>query len=157
MSELSIIEKVLTERAEKPFVPTNDQKRAKSQFWTSFASGDVVPSPVPSLALASKYAGDSRIHTWWPTPGFQQWFWNQNEFEERLDYLAQLALDQLESMINSARTSDSARISAIKMVLEASKKIGNKSDTQEFADSKIGTMDQGQLEEFIQSRIKLLT
>jgi hypothetical protein len=87
--------------------------------------------------------------------GFPQWFWNQNEFSERLDYLSQIALDQLETLVTSAKTSDSARVAAIKMVLEASKKLGQ-SDKQEFADTKIGQMDQKQLEDFIQSRTKLL-
>ena len=156
MSELSVIERVLAERSDKPFTATNEQKKAKSQFWTTFQSGGIIPPVSPDLTIAAQYAGDSRIRTWWSTEGFSQWFWNSNEFEERLDYLAQIALDQLEVMISSGRTSDSARISAIKMILEASKKIGQKTDDSEFADQKISKMDQGQLEEYINSRIKLI-
>lgn len=154
MSELAIIQKVLTSRAENPFTPTNDQKKAKSQFWTSFSSGAVVPPDSPNLSIAAQYAGNSHIRQWWELPGFVEWFWNQNEFDERLDYLAQIALDQLEIMVSSARTSDSSRIAAIKMILEASKKVGK---TETYADEKVSKMDQGQLEQFIQSRIKLLT
>lgn len=156
MSELTVIERVLANRAEKPFTPTNDMKRAKSQFWTTFSGGAISPPIQPDLVIAAQYAGDSRIRTWWNTEGFSQWFWNQNEFEERLDYLAQIALDQLEYLVSSGKTSDSARIAAIKMILEASKKIGQPT-ASEFADDRINKMDQGQLEEYIKSRSKLLT
>ena len=155
MSELDVISRVLADRADTPFRPTNDQKRAKSQFWTTFSSGAISPPPQPDILIASQYAGDKRIREWFSVAGFPQWFWNQNEFSERLDYLSQIALDQLETLVTSAKTSDSARVAAIKMVLEASKKLGQ-SDKQEFADTKIGQMDQKQLEDFIQSRTKLL-
>lgn len=151
---ISTIGKLLSDRAEKPYVPSPAQKQAKAQMWKR--AGDTLPER-PELATASRFVDDTaNLAKWWDTPGFQAWLWNRNEFDERLDYLASIVLDQFETILTSARSSDSAKMAAAKMVLEASRKLGRTSDGAEFADEKIAKMDRGQLEEFIAKSMKLV-
>jgi hypothetical protein len=156
-STLDTISKLLEDRSESSFSPTEPQRKAKASFWSSFGPEAVVtPGDTPSLALAAQFGSDSRIRIWWDQPGFQEWFWNKSEFSQRLEYMAQVALDELHVLMTSKAVAPSARVAAIKIVLEASKKL-NKSDApQEFADDKIAQMTKAQLEEYINKSLKLV-
>lgn len=154
---LNGIEKALTVRAENQFRPTNEQKRAKSQFWTTIEKQSVPDiSAEPNRSVAALYGSDDRIPGWWSTPGFADWFWNRNEFQEGLDYLAHVCLTSLEAILTSGTSSDNSKVSAAKLILEASKKIG-KQDTAEQFDEKVARMSRAELEEYITKSMKLVT
>lgn len=154
---LETIQQVVSSRADSGFTPTNAQKRVKSAFWTHFGTGSSIQAPTePTLAIAASF--DPQLRQYWTQPGFKEWFWNQSEFDERLDFLAQVALDELESILSNRQVAPSAKLPAIKIALELSGKLGSKSaESGEFADAKIASMDRKQLEEYIQKSLRLVS
>lgn len=140
------------------FSPTEPQRRAKSNFWSFFASGEALPPTNVDLATAVKYAGDKRIAEWWSLEGFADWFANKDEFRQRVEFLADLALDELYHLIRDPDTQATAKVAAIRMIMDVGKKVAQKAPTEESAVSeKIASMDKKQLEEYIKSRLTQLS
>lgn len=140
------------------FSPTEAQRRAKSNFWSFFASGEALPPTQVDLALATKYAGDKRITEWWSLEGFADWFSNKDEFRQRVEFLADLALDELYHLIRDPETQATAKVAAIRMIMDVGKKVAQKAPTEESAvGEKIASMDKKQLEEYIKSRLTKLS
>lgn len=141
---------------EGQFLPTNPQKRAKSAFWTHFSTaGEGSLTPTPSLATALRFGQDNRIQAWWDQAGFQDWFWNRDEFRQRMEYLANLAVDELEEILLSKQVATSDKLNAIKMVMQVSQKTTPVRAEESLPDL-IGKMNRVQLEEYIRSGLKLL-
>lgn len=140
------------------FSPTEPQRRAKSNFWSFFASGEALPPTNVDLATAVKYAGDKRISEWWSLEGFADWFSNKDEFRQRVEFLADLALDELYHLIRDPDTQATAKVAAIRMIMDVGKKVSQKASTEEsVAGEKIASMDKKQLEEYIKSRLTRLS
>lgn len=139
------------------FKPTDAQQRAKSNFWSFFASGEALPPVTVDLALASQYAGDRRIAEWWSLQGFPEWFSNKDEFRQKVEFMAGIVLDEFFSMVRSPDTQATAKVAAGKIILEAARKLGNKPAAEETQVSdKIAKMSKEELEEFIRSRMTKL-
>lgn len=140
------------------FQPLPEQRRAKSNFWTHFSGGEATTLPPnPSLALALQYGADRRIQQWWPLPGFQDWFLNRDEFRQRMEYLSNLALDELEALLTAKSSMNSDKLSAIKLIMQVGQKIPTgKSEGGDMIDAMISKMSKAQLEEYIQSSLRLL-
>jgi hypothetical protein len=135
------------------FQPDEPQRRAKSNFWAHFATTDTLPPDHVSLATALKFGGDRRISQWWDLPGFQDWFSNKDEFRQRVEFLADLALDELYGIIKDKEFNGSAKVAAIKMLMEMGKKLSSKSaDKDQYLDEKVSQMSKEELEKFIRSR-----
>lgn len=139
------------------FLPTVQQKQAKSAFWSHFFStGEVAPSPIDP-ALAAVQSGHNEILQWWyEVPGFPEWFSNGEEFRQRVEYVSNLALDVLEAVLQDRDARQSDRLQAAKMALEVAAKFPKTQGKEQFADEKIGQMDKKQLEEFIFNRMKVV-
>ncbi len=137
--------------------PTAEQRRAKERFWSPFMQGDTpVPHPI-DLATALRYGGDSRIRQWWGLPGFIDWFTNQQEFRERIEFIAHLALDGIEEVLRDRMATGSAKVAAAKLALEVANKLPRAGKAaEEFADGKIAEMNKQELEQFIQKKLLLL-
>lgn len=137
--------------------PTPEQRKAKERFWAPFVSGEVPAPPTMDLATALKFAGDRRLRAWWDLPGFQDWFLNREEFKERVEFIAHLALDSIEGVLTDRGAPPSARVAAAKLALEVANKLPRTAQTTErFADEKINEMDRAQLETFIKRKLSLL-
>lgn len=140
------------------FSPTEAQRRAKSNFWSFFASGEALPPTQVDLATATKYAGDKRVSEWWSLEGFADWFANRDEFRQRVEFLADLALDELYKLIKDSETQATAKVAAIRMIMDVGKKISQKAPTEEsVVGEKIASMDKKELEEYIKSRLSKLS
>lgn len=140
------------------FSPTEAQRRAKSNFWSFFASGEALPPTIVDLAIATKYAGDKRIGEWWQLEGFAEWFANKDEFRQRVEFLADLALDELYQLIRNPGTQATAKVAAIRMIMDVGKKISQKTPTEDsLVGEKIASMDKKQLEDYIKSRLSKLS
>jgi hypothetical protein len=140
------------------FTPTEVQRRAKSNFWSFFASGEALPPTQVDLAIATKYAGDKRITEWWQLEGFPEWFANRDEFRQRVEFLADLALDELYHLIRDPETQATAKVAAIRMIMDVGKKLSQKSPNEDDSVAgKIAEMNQKQLEEYIKSRLTKLS
>ena len=139
------------------YLPTPDQRRAKSAFWAVYETDPSEVSPKVDLATALRLSGDSRISKWWKGDGFRQWFQNKEEFRQRLENMSHLALDRLEILLADERTPAPSAVAAAKLVLEASKKMPSKSaDVPILLDKKVQDMTKQELEKFLQDRLSRL-
>lgn len=142
--------------SELTFLPSYEQRKAKSAFWARFNENPMCEPADISLAMASRFTGDNRVSKWWNQDGFRDWFINRDEFRQRLEHLANLTLDMFEEILSDRKASAGARVSAGKVVMEVARKMPPRHSTEKFMDEKIGEMDRKQLEEFISRRISLL-
>lgn len=138
------------------FLPSDNQRACKSQFWTRIAESGIQLPPELDLATASRYTSDPRIQAWWSAPNFSQWFSNSQEFRERMEFLANIAIDELQSLIQSAGTQASAKTAAIKMVMEIAGKMPKQKADAESEDDVIARMSKTELEEYISKKMPVL-
>lgn len=135
--------------ADLVFVPSAMQRKTKAKYWTRvkttpFTDGD------PTLAEVNRVVRDQRLAKWWQEPGFIDWFMNKEEFKERMEFIANMALDTLEEIISNPDASGSARIAATKMAIEVAGKMPSK-EIMQYADAQINEMSAAQLKEFIKN------
>lgn len=137
------------------FRPDEAQKRAKSNFWSFFLdSGSLPPDPI-ELAVALQYGANRAISEWWSLPGFQDWFTNRDEFRQKAEFTAGIALDELKEIIQDKKANINARVAAIKIAFQIANKTQEKAK-ETYVDEIIGEMNSKQLEEFIKSKLKRL-
>lgn len=162
------------------FQPRPEHRRARANFWSNWelAGGNTLPDAQNSpenrsgepgrgagqgdvnLAMALRYGGDSRISQWWDLPGFRDWFTNSEEFRQRVEYIAQLALDELEGVLTDPAARSGDKLTAAKMALEVGGKFpGRKGDSSEgkYADEHIAAMSRAELETYVSRQIAKLT
>jgi hypothetical protein len=159
MSSLNNLSKVLAAATQEVvFVPTADMRRAKAAFWTSLSDHPLGIGDADTLTLAaSKQLGaDSRLSRWWAVPGFVDWWQNKQEFKQRLEYMAQLALDSLEEILTDPGANPTAKVNSAKLVLDAANKMPKKVP-EENLDTKLSSMSRAELEEYVRSKVKYLT
>ena len=111
-----------------------------------------------TLTDVERLVSEPKLARWWSQPGFKEWFRNQEEFREKAELMAFLAMDAMESIL----ISDDPRMAGpkaamIKLAMEIASKMPTKNTGPEkYADAKIGDMDRKQLEEYIAKHVKLL-
>lgn len=157
-SHLKNISKVLTAASQEVvFSPTPEMRRAKAAFWASLddtPAGDIAETM--TLAAATSMGADKKLSRWWSIPGFSDWWQNKEEFKQRLEYLAQLALDSLEAVLTDPDSNATARVNSAKLVLEAANKMPKK-HAEDTVDQKLAGMSRNELEEYVRARMKYLT
>lgn len=131
------------------FLPSPEQRKAKAAFWASYSENPLVGLDVLTVSDAVTLSRDRRVRSWWSLPSFREWFLNQDEFRQRLEYLANLALDTAESILLDTKAHPSARANMVKLVIEAAGRMPNKFAKEKYIDERIGSMDRKQLEEYI--------
>lgn len=136
------------------FTPTPDMRKAKASFWSRFAEAPALDGGPVTLAAAQQVATDKRLTKWWSIPGFQDWFQNKEEFKERLEYLADIALDSLESVLTDPDANPSAKVASAKLVLEAASKMPKKE--ADAPASRLETMSRNELEDYVRRNLKYL-
>jgi hypothetical protein len=155
--DINRIRQVLTKVQDvTEFTPTEAHRMAKSRFWSFFSSGDSLPPPTVTIDLAAKHAGDRRILDWWNLDGFSSWFSNKDDFRQRVEFLADLALDQLYVLLKSPETAAPAKVAAIRMIMDVGQKIASKAPKEESPDDKISRMTKPELEAYIKDRVTRL-
>lgn len=142
---------------ELTYLPSPEQRKSKSSFWVRFNDNPICEPQDISLQLALQFVDDSRLSKWWSQDGFKEWFRNRDEFRQRIEYLAHLSLDTLESVLIDPMSQSSAKVNAAKLLMEVARKMPPKQAVEQYLDQKIAEMDRKQLEEFVKSRMKLLT
>lgn len=144
---------------ELTYLPTPEQRKAKSAFWARFSDNPVCEPEDITSALAIRFSGDGRVNKWWNHEGFRSWFQNRDEFRQRMEYLANLAMDRLEEILTiSARVPGmaGAQIAAGKLIMEVARKTPSKTAAEKFLDESVSKMSKLELEEFIRKRLTLL-
>lgn len=141
------------------FSPSEAQKRARSNFWTAAELDGIEPGQDVPLATALKYGQDKRITGWYTDQQFRDWFQNGTEFKQKADYLAQVALDELEQMIRDRTGSASARVQAMKITLEIAGKLGKQAGASQAStmEDKIADMNRTELEAYISAKLDRLS
>lgn len=133
------------------YLPTHEQRKLKSAFWVRFNENPLCEPQDISLSVIDRIVHDNRTAKWWSQAGFKEWFRNQEEFRERVESMAHLALDTLMTILvtDDPKTS-SARVNAAKLLLEVARKLPSRTQPQEkFSDDKIANMDKKQLDAYI--------
>lgn len=150
---IDLIASVLAQAGENLYRPTNEQKRAKSSYWHAVQQGLAPSDGEPDLATALKFANDSRVRTWWDSPGFLDWFYNKGDFRRDLEFLSGIAIEELESILVGVRAGVKDKLVAIKLVLEASGKLQKQESGT--GDDRIDKMTKQELESYIAKRATL--
>lgn len=141
---------------ELTYLPSPEQRKAKSAFWAKFNDNPLCDPEDISLAISKQFCSDRRLDNWWKFEGFKEWFRNKDEFRQRMEYLAQLSLDALESILADPKAQGSAKVNAAKLIMEVSRKMPQKSLQEQFLDEKVSQMTKPQLEQYIKKNIRLL-
>lgn len=135
------------------FAPTPDMRRAKAAFWSKMTDTGTVDEV--TLAAAEQLVSDRRLTKWWSLPGFAPWFQNKDEFRERLEYLADVALDSLEQVLTDPDANAGAKVASAKLVLEAASKMPKKET--DAPSSRLAAMSRLELEDYVRKNLKFLT
>lgn len=140
------------------YMPSHEQRKLKSAFWLRFNDNPVCEPGEISVSVIQRVASDSRLEKWWSQPGFKEWFRNQEEFRERVESMAHLALDTLmDILVTDDPRQTSSKVAAAKLLLEVGRKLPSKTQsTDKFIDQRIGEMDKKQLDAYIARQISLL-
>ena len=132
------------------FIPTPSQRQVKARLLVRLSDNPLLEHSSLSLSESQSITGSSQIKDWWGRPGFKEWFLDQNEYRQRLEYLFALALDAAEEILLSTDPkSQGARVSMIKLLAELANKIP-KENAAKYLDESISKMDRGQLESFLE-------
>lgn len=137
------------------FLPSPEQRKAKSAYWTIRAESAIRPDQV-TLSDALHMTSDTRLKKWWNLPGFGDWFANREEFRQRIEYLAHLALDTAEEILVDRKANANARVSMAKLVIEAANRMPQKYSKEVYLDEKVSQMGKKELEEYIRRATQLI-
>lgn len=134
------------------FIPTPAMRRTKAAYLAATEENPLLAGQDPTVASVQQVTGDTRITKWWSTPGFRDWFSNRDEFRQRVEYLANLALDTIEDILLDSEANASARNSAAKLMIEAAGKLPKGTEKERYADEQISSMSKKELEQFIRRK-----
>lgn len=141
--------------SELVYTPLDYERKWKAKYWdrhAKMALGDSVPTVQQVMAIVK----DDRIAAAWDKPNFKEWFRNEREFTERVEYLAQLTLDNAETALHPlSEEKGNVKQAWGKMVLEVGGKFP-KSKSDKSTDAGINDMSAEQLREFILKSIPAL-
>lgn len=157
-SQSTTISKLAEVMSEVVFLPTPEQRRVKAVLWTQLTDNPAYDPSRLSKELAVQLTGDHRVGKWWQhEAGFKDWLQNKDEFRQRLEYLTQLALDALESvLVDSDPKSSGAKVSAAKLLMEVANKMPQRNARELYHDERIQKMSAQELRSYITKQTKLV-
>lgn len=138
------------------FTPSPIQRKAKAAFWYKWNEHPFGDPADITAHTASDYAGYSQVREWWADSRFKEWFLNRDEFRQRVEYLANLALDTAEEILLDPDASAGARVSMVKLAAELASKMPQKGFREMLLDESIQKMNKEELEKFILDNTKRL-
>lgn len=132
--------------------PTTGQKKAKSRLLISLQENPVATLESLTCEQASKL-GKYDFRKYWGQPGFQAWLKNASEFRQRVEHLANRALDVAEEILDSDDPRlAGAKVSVISKVTELAAKLPKQADAR-MLDSVVADMGKKELEQFIRENL----
>ncbi|TGN99699.1 hypothetical protein PN36_34995 [Candidatus Thiomargarita nelsonii] len=138
------------------FRPSSEQRRTKAAFWVRHAENPLVSADKITLSFAQQITRDSRLKNWWKSSGFLEWFTNQDEFRQRVEYLAHLALDAIEDILLDPEGNQNAKVNTAKLIIEASNKMPPRVKVEKVLDERINKMGRDQLDAYLRKNLHLL-
>lgn len=112
------------------FSPTPAQRKVKALFWIKLEAAPFVDRESLTRAHIEDVLGKSLPNDWWREPGFQDWFEEKEEFRVKAKAMASTLLDHAYDMATNPDMNASARVNAMKLILEASKQVQTKEDSR---------------------------
>lgn len=130
------------------FKPTDPQKEAKAKFWALMYEGLQLKDPLSyefhEIAVLIRVPA---VRAWQNQPGFEDWFFNRYESEQRLESLWGNALTAMEEiLLNTDPKVQGARVNVIKLLAE----MRESKRQPRLLDKAIQEMSPEQLEAFIE-------
>ena len=112
---------------ENVFRPDSSQVRAKVRFYQKTRHMLTGASDM-DVEQVAELIGEPRILNWWKTLAFVRWFKNEEEHQERVDYLFSMMLNNLEDLIvdPEERYSSNEKLAAQRQLLELRKQMQDK-------------------------------
>ena len=127
------------------FLPNPAHRRAKSKFWSRYSDLDLAQNI--SLGAALQLTKEPQLAKWWNLPGFKDWFLNNDEARERLEYLWFVGMDTIESIFLDPDANHNAKVQAFKIIAQLAGKEPDK--REKYADESIQKMDSAKLKAYI--------
>lgn len=139
------------------YVPSAEERRVKAALWAVVAENPIHDPESMTVEDIVKVTGDNRVRRWWKQPQFRDWLLNKDEFKQRLEYQAHLALDTLERILSGTDPKmANAQVQAAKLIIEAANRMPQRWTKEIWGDERIQKMDKLQLKEFIKRNSYLL-
>lgn len=99
------------------YKPSPAERRLKARYW-SIMDGALLLGE-PTQADINRTLGGNYLSRSWAKEGFKEWFLNKEEGRARLEYLFDLGLDSLETILTDPDPkSNSAKVAALKLLAE---------------------------------------
>lgn len=120
------------------YKPSPAERRLKAKYW-SLMDGALVLGE-PTQTDINRTLGGNYLSRSWPKEGFREWFLNKEEGRARLEYLFDLGLDSLETILTDPDPkSNSAKVAAIKLLADITgRSMKSKPQTSGIADAIAG-------------------
>ena len=140
----------LAEETGALFQPNKQQRAIKARFWTIVSNSITAKNPRSMTTMEiAQTVRDNRVLNWWSVAGFKDWFLNNTEHIERLEYLFDLALTAAEEIfLSDDPKTANAKVNMAKVVAELAKKMPSRGGDK-FHDEKIAKMNKEELEAFL--------
>lgn len=99
------------------YKPSPAERRLKAKYW-SLMDGALMVSE-PTQTDINRTLGGNYLSRSWGKEGFREWFLNKEEGRARLEYLFDLGMDSLESILTDPDPkSNGAKVAAIKLLAD---------------------------------------
>lgn len=139
------------------FSPREGHRKVKAAFWAVVADNPIHSPESLTAEQLVRITGEGRARKYLTEPGFREWLLNRDEFRQKLEYVAQLALDRLEIILTDEDEHSSAQVAAAKLILEAASKMPKRNQTEpQYADARIQEMGKKELAEYIRRNLAVL-
>lgn len=136
------------------FQPSPIQQSLKAQFWARFIPGPLDDPKKLTLPLVQSIVNDAKLKRYWNLPGFKEWFSNQNENVERVEYLWAVGLDAAEQILRDSSTNPAVKVNLLKLLADVTGRLSSKNRPVEekYADEAINKMSQDELKEWLSKK-----
>lgn len=141
------------------YKPLPRDRELKAKFWVRASSDPLATSDVALTRANAERLCQVKLPNW-DLPGFQDWFFNKDEFRQKIEYSVSLALDALNDvLVNTDPKAQGARVQAIKVAMDLAGRTPRQSTNIQVNNvgSQIASMSKAELEAYIQKSSALLS
>lgn len=153
---LKLMEEVEVRAGSRDFIPDHLQRQAKASFWAHFLNEGTTPALPISPNTATNISGYSQVGSWYKIPGFQEWFSNSEEFRQRTEYTAHLAVDVIQGILQDVESKPADKLKAAQLALQIAAKFPSSSGPDKYMDAAIAEMSKAELEKFIATKLQVV-
>lgn len=137
------------------YTPTTAERKLKAKFWSKAAENPLVSigegQSVTLEQVKRMAGGGAKLDKAWTNPAFRNWFLDIEDGKAKLEYLFDLGLDAIESILLSDDPKTSAaKVNALKLLADMTGKI-KRADTGNGLQKAIASADKASLEALFES------